>query len=96
MKVQRKEKSLNSKPLKTYKTFFVWSSDGWTYDTHQKIRRKYFYLNNEFIIHEEQLDSLSISGNEYMEELEIILFSENPKVWTERGDMFEETYMEYK
>lgn len=95
MKVQRKEKSLNSKPLKTYKTFFIWSSDGWTYDTHQKIRRKYFNSNKDIIIQEEKLDFLTISGNEYIEELEIILFSENPKVWTEKGDKYEETYMEY-
>lgn len=94
MKVQRKENTLKSKVLKKYKTFFVWSSDGWTYDTHQKTRRKYFNSNKDIIIQEEKLDSIVISGNEYIEEIEIILFSEKPRIWTEKGDSFEETFEE--
>jgi hypothetical protein len=94
MKVQRRENTLKSKILQKYKTIFVWSSDGWTYDTHQKTRRKFFNSNKDIIIEEEKLDSIVISGNEYMEEVEIILFSEKPRIWREKGDNFEETFEE--
>jgi len=78
-----------------YNTTYLWSSDGWTYDSEKKIRRKYEELGNSiFEMTEEPYTKAVFSGVEYVEIIEVILISESPRIWIERGidvlDRFEE------
>ena len=78
-----------------YTTTYLWSSDGWVYDTVKMIRRKYEVVaEGIFQMTEQPVIKTVFSGVEYSEKLEIILISENPKIWIENGedtsDMFEE------
>jgi hypothetical protein len=81
---------------KKHKTTYLWCSDGWTYDTTGKVRRKYEVVgDNLFNMIEEPYNRGVYSGVQYVERIEVILISESPKVWIEMGtdilDMFQET-----
>jgi len=80
---------------KRYKTTYMWSSDGWTYDSAKMVRRKYLDMGNGiFEMTEENYTKSVFSGVEYVENIDVTVISESPRIWIERGtdisDMFEE------
>ena len=80
---------------KKYKTCYIWASDGWTYDSARMVRRKYLDMgNNIFEMIEEKYTKAVFSGVEYVEDIDITVVSDSPRVWIEMGtdisDMFEE------
>lgn len=92
MLVSRETKPSTYKCLKTYKTVYVWSDDGWVYDTATKMRMKYFITDLGFFIKKESWST--IPSSMYTEELEISIISEKPLSWIETGEEFEEMYTE--
>lgn len=80
---------------RTYKTNYLWCSDGWTYDVTSMVRRQYTPIDTRiFDMTEEKVTKAVFSDVQYTETLEITVVSENPRVWIEKGtdilDMFEE------
>jgi hypothetical protein len=94
MLVTKGPKPSNYKAIRTYKTFYIWSSDGWTYNTVTKVRMKYVITNSgNFHIIFENWDT--IHDQEFREEIEISILSEKPLIWIEKGVDFEEMYTEH-
>ena len=87
----RKCEPLKSKILKSYKTNFLWCSDGWVYDTQSMKRRQYIPIDsNTFELIETSFIKFVFSDVEYSEEVEVKIISENPKIWIENSEMFKE------
>jgi len=81
--------------IKTYDTLLLVCSDGWTYDTIGQSRRQ-FLVDGEgnLSIKEEPSLRRTYSDILYSETVNIIIISEKPRIWIERGETFVECYEE--
>lgn len=95
MQVRRRELPLSYKEISSYTTTLLWCSDGWVYDTAQQQRRQFLVAgNNIFTMKEESTTRTAYSDVQYLENITVSLLSASPRVWTEKGDDFEQCYEE--
>jgi len=71
------------KPLKTKNVTMLWGTDGWTYIPQLQIRQK--YTEKSYIF--EHWDGV-IALPAHVEDLTWTLYSESPRVWRERDEIF--------
>lgn len=93
MLVKRLEQHSFSNFITSYETVYYWCSDGWCYDGAAKIRRKYMTDDSIFKVIEEPYKG-PYSDVQMVENVLYILVSEKPKIWIEKGDLFEECFEE--
>jgi hypothetical protein len=82
------------KAIDEYTTVYIWCSDGWMYD--RGIRRKYSFSDGNILIEEEATERAVYSDVQQIEKIHIFILSMSPKIWIEKGDAFEEMYVEIK
>jgi hypothetical protein len=82
----RKQEPSSSKPIDSYKTTLYWCSDGWVYDTFTKTRRRFKTDGDLFNMEEEPTTRTSFSDVQQSETVFVTVYQENPRVWTEEGD----------
>ncbi len=88
---------LRNPPIKQYVTTYVWAQDGWLYDTTANIRRQYFTVQGSATIlrmYEEATGVSVVPNANHMERLTVTVHSRSPLVWTERGENYEEAFVE--
>lgn len=88
---------LRNTPVTQYVTTYVWSQDGWMYDMTQGIRRQYFPLlgsSTLMEIVEEKTEDSVIPTIQHSERVSVLVYSVAPRVWIEKGERFEEVYVE--
>ena len=91
--VRREELPSSYKPLKSFFTTYVWAIDGWTYNTIEKKRMRYFKNMDNILMEEQALNTFSIPQCLHKEELQIHILSYKPFMWIEEGVDFKELYV---
>ena len=88
MIIQLSELPSDYKVLTSYKTIYLWSSDGWIYNTAKKQKYQYVFISpTKFIRVEEAYEQTSYSDVQYSEELEISILENG---FIEKGELFTE------
>lgn len=88
---------LRNTPMTQYTTTYIWAQDGWMYDMTQGIRRQYFPLLGSSTLMElveEKTDASVIPTVQHSERINVLVYSIAPRVWIEKGERFEEVYVE--
>jgi hypothetical protein len=88
---------LRSAPIEQYKTSYVWSQDGWMHDVTKKVRRQYFPIlgcSTVMEMIEEPSELTVIPAAQHSESLSILVYSVSPRVWIEKGERYEEVFVE--
>jgi len=94
MLIKRTAKPLSYSSIRSYKTVYLWCSDGWMYDTVGMKKYKYIPMGEFLSVIREPFTRQSFSDVQYSEEIEVTILSEKPLIWVETGvnvgEMFEE------
>jgi hypothetical protein len=85
------------KPIQTKELTYLWCNDGWCYIPEIKARRKYFTIEDNLHIQiiEEKWSEL-IPVCEYLEKVEVSIYSHSPQIWKEQIENFCDLYVESK
>jgi hypothetical protein len=80
-------KRSDSEPFNSNPVTFIWSSDGWCYDTTHNIRRRFFAKGELFEVFEER-GVFVITDIQHQETLGYREISKHPRQWQEGSDIF--------